>query len=152
MQENDLFSGVRHFVDYAIWNTLHDGSIESVGGSAPGDVHIRVVIAYLCGKLPTSATHIVVHLRGCRQFEYRPFDGDAVTDLFAIASADIEVLSAEEVGGVVSVACVDGFLQLAYDQVDVTLADGQKISQAELEAAADRYWTEWEENARRAKR
>ncbi|HWE95317.1 MAG TPA: hypothetical protein VG269_15225 [Tepidisphaeraceae bacterium] len=139
-------------MDYAVWNTLHDGSIESVGGSVPGDVYVRVGIAYLCGKLPTAATHVVVHLRGCRQFEYRPFEGDAVADLSAIASADVEILSAVEGGGNISVACVGGFLQLSYDRVDITLAEGQTISQAELEAGADRYWAEWEANAQRAKR
>jgi hypothetical protein len=139
-------------VDYAVWNTLHDGSIESIGGTVPGDVQVRVGIAYLCEKLPTAASCVVVHLRGCRQFEYRPFEGEAITDLSSIASADVEILSAEEVGEVVSVACVGGFLQLAYDRPDIVLAEGQTISQAELEAAADRYWTEWEENSRRAKK
>lgn len=134
-------------MDYAVWNTLHDGSIESIGGSAPGDVCVRVGIAYLCGKLPTAATYVIVHLRGCRQFEYRPCEGDAVTDPAAIVAADLEVLSAEEVNGAVSIACGSGFLQLAYDRVDIALAEGQMISQPELEAAADRYWTEWQMRA-----
>ena len=139
-------------MDHAVWNTLHDGSIESVGGSVPGDVHVRVEIVYLCGKLPTAASHVIIHLRGCRQFEYHPWAADPVTDLAAIVLADLEILSAEEVNGAVSVACGSGFLQLAYDRVDIALAEGQLISQTELEAAAERYWTEWEENVRRAKR
>ena len=139
-------------MDHAVWNTLHDGSIESVGGAVPGDVHVRVEIVYLCGKLPTAASHVIIHLRSCRQFEYHPWAADPVTDLAAIVLADLEILSAEEVNGAVSVACGSGFLQLAYDRVDIALAEGQLISQTELEAAAERYWTEWEENVRRAKR
>ncbi len=138
-------------MDYAVWNTLHDGSIEAIDGSVPGDVHVRVAIEYLCEKLPTAASHVVVHLRGCRRFEYRPFEGDAVSDLSAIASADVQVLSAKDADGIVSVVCANGFLELVYDRTDISLAEGRAISQAELEAAAKRYWTEWEENARRAR-
>jgi len=141
-------------VEYAIWNTLHDGSIESIesiDGVIPGDMHVRVRIAYLCEQLPTAADHVVVHLRGCRQFEYRPFEGPAVADLSDIADAHVEVLSAEEVDGTVSIACVGGCLQLAYDRVGLSLPEGRTISQTELEAAADRYWTEWEVNAKRAR-
>lgn len=136
---------------HAVWNTLHDGSIESIGGAVPGDVHVRVGIGYLCEKLPTGADHVVVGLRSCRQFEYQPFEGDAITELSEIAAANVEVLSAEEVDGTVSVACVGGFLKLVYDRIDLSLAEGRTISQAELEAAADRYWTEWEQNAKRAR-
>ena len=135
----------------AVWNTLHDGSIASVTGLVPGDVDVRVEIAYLCGKLPTAATHLTVRLRGCRRFEYRPFDGEAVAELSAIAAANIEILSAKEAGDSVSVDCVDGVLDLLYDRAEILLAEGQPISQSDLDAAADRYWNEWEDNARRAR-
>lgn len=141
----------RHLVDFAVWNTLHDGSIESINGSVSGDVHVRLDIDYLCEKLPTEANHVVVHLRGCRQFEYRPFQDEPVDNLREIASADVEVLGAKEVGDSVSVCCVRGFLNLIYDRADVSLAEGREITQAELEAAAHRYWTKWAENARRAR-
>jgi hypothetical protein len=144
-------SAREHFMDYAVWNTLHDGSIDAIHGSVPGDLHVRVDIEYLCQKLPTKASHVVVHLRGCRQFAYRPFEGGAVNDLQEIATAGVEVLSAKEVSGSVSVCCVGGFLNLAYDRAEISLAEGRAISQAELEAAADRYWTEWKETVRRAR-
>jgi hypothetical protein len=140
----------RH-LDFAVWNTLHDGSIESVDGSVPGDLHVHVGIEYLCEKLPTAASYVVVHLRGCRQFEYRSFEGDAINDLLEIAAVDLEVLSANEVNGSVFVCCASGSLNLVYDRADISLAEGRAISQAELEAAAHRYWTEWEEKARRAR-
>jgi hypothetical protein len=136
-------------MDYAIWNTLHDGSIDSIDGVVPGDVHVCVGIAYLTKMLPTAADYVVVHLRGCRQFEYRPFDEAVVSELPEIAAADVEVLSGEEVCGSVSVVCVAGYLKLAYDRVDLSLVEGRVITQAELEGAADRYWTKWEENAKR---
>lgn len=147
----DPFFRGRQLVDYAVWNILHDGSIESISGSVPGDVHVRVGIAYLCTQLPTAAAHVMVHLRGCRRFEYHPFEGAVLTNLSAIAAADVEVLSAEEEDGAISVVCVGGFLKLVYERVELGLAEGRPISQAELEAAADRYWTEWEANARRAR-
>jgi hypothetical protein len=138
-------------VEYAVWNMLHDGSIESITGAVPGDVDLRVGIEYLCEKLPTGADGILIHLRGCRHFEYRPFEGDAVTQLCEIAAADLEVLSAEEVDGTVSVCCARGFLRLVYGKVDCSLAEGEAISQEELQSAAHRYWTEWEEKVQRAR-
>jgi hypothetical protein len=51
-------------LDYAAWNTLHDGSIEQIDGAVPGDVHVRIGIAYLCEKLPTAASHVVVPSEG----------------------------------------------------------------------------------------
>ena len=137
-------------MDYAVWNTLHDGSIESVGGSIPGDVGVCVRIPYLCEKLPTAAGHVIVRLGDCREFRYRPFGQDPVSDLSAIAVAGIQILSAEQVGGAVSVECVGGVLTLVYDRATIALAEGRVISQAELEAAAERYWREGEEKARRA--
>lgn len=138
-------------MDYAVWNTLHDGSIESIGGVVPGDVAIQVGIAYLCEKLPTTANYLVVHLRGCTRFEYQPFDGETDSDLAHIVASDVEILSAKEVQGLVSVVCVNGFLKLAYNRTEISLAEGTVVSQSELEAAAKRYWTEWEEKIRQAR-
>jgi hypothetical protein len=138
-------------MDFAVWNTLHDGSIQSIAGAIPGDVAVRVQIEYLCEKLPTAADYVTVHLRGCRRFEYQPYKGGAIAALPEIAEAGVVVLSANEAGGSIAVTCASGSLHLAYDRAEISLAEGQALSQAELEAAAHRYWTEWEQNARRAK-
>lgn len=134
---------------HAVWNTLHDGTIERLQGSVPGDLTLTVGIAYLCGKLPTTSQHLVVRLRGCARFDYAPFHGEPVINLAELAALQIEVLSARRVHGFISVCCTAGFLTLAYESVEVSLAEGTRVSQVELEAAADRYWTDWTERSKR---
>ena len=130
-------------MDYAVWNALHDGGIESVHGKIPGDVSVTIDIGYLCGKLPTSAKQLVVHLLQCSRFEFQPFEGDRVVDLEAMGARDIEILSADLEDNLVTVCCTDGTLRLAYENVEIRLVEGIVVTQAELEAAADRYWAEW---------
>ena len=136
-------------MDYAVWNTLHDGSIESISGQLPGDISVRVDISYLCAKLPTSADYIIVCLRGCRLFEFHPYEGDAIRDLRELEALCIEVLSARIKKDTLSVVCTDGFLKLAYERAEISLAEGTHISQAELFSAAERYWAEWSNQNRR---
>lgn len=131
----------------ATWNTLHDGSIKSVKGDVPGDVTITVGISYLCQKLPTTAEFLFLCLRRCTRLVFAPFGGKPVADTTDIETLDLVVLSANEQGGVISVNCVTGVLTLAYQEIEIKLAEGVPISQAQLEDAAERYWTEWSENA-----
>ena len=136
-------------MNFAIWNTLHDGVIQSVKGDVPGDVTITVSISYLCEKLPTTAEFLFLSLRRCTDLVFTPFEGKPLTSPMEIMALEPEVLSASEHGGIVSVDCVTGVLTLAYQDVQIKLAEGIPISQGQLEDAADRYWTEWEENAKK---
>ena len=128
---------------------MHDGVIESVKGDVPGDVTFTVGISYLCQKLPTTAEFLLLCLRGCTELVFTPFGGKPVADTTDIEALNLEVLSANAQGGVISVDCVTGVLTLAYQDIEVKLAEGVPISQAQLEDAAERYWTEWSENAKR---
>jgi hypothetical protein len=139
-------------VEYAVWNTLHDGSIDSIRGDVPGDVTLQIGIGYLCKKLPTASDYVNVHLRRCTRFEFHPFEGPVVTDLAILRTRDLEILSAEPEESGVSVCSFYGFLKLANDEVETRLAEGNVVPQSELEAAADRYWSEWAANSRRADR
>ena len=130
-------------MNYAVWNTLHDGSIESVVGSVPGEVTVSIDISYLCEKLPTSSTKLEVRLLGCLAFEYEPFDGNRICELGEIGAQDIEILSARREGDVVSIICRNGRLKLRYEDAEIRLLEGTVVTQANLEAAATLYWKEW---------
>src|SRR5688572_22309529 len=134
---------------HAVWNSLHDGTIDGISGMVPGDVFVTIGIAYLCRMLPTSADQLKVCLRRCTLLRYEPFEGTPVEGVEAMAGQDIEVLSAERPARVVEVACVSGILKLEYEGVEIQLVEGRTVSQEELEHAAERYWTEWEEKNRR---
>ncbi|HVT83307.1 MAG TPA: hypothetical protein VHM90_21890 [Phycisphaerae bacterium] len=130
-------------MDYAVWNTLHDGGVESVIGNVPGDVSVLIHIPYLCQKLPTDSKALEIRLRNCTRFEYEPFEGDVLTNPTELAACGIEILSADQKDGFISVVCVGGSLRLIYKDVEIRLLDGKVISQAELEDAAVRYWADW---------
>lgn len=130
-------------MEYAFWNTLHDGTIDAIGGSIPGDITLTVGIEYLCAKLPTASKSLQVSLLGCTLFEYTPFGEDTTTELSGIASFEPEVLDAVAREEYIEVCCSGGTLKAAYRAVELRLIEGRLISQDELEAAAVRYWSEW---------
>lgn len=138
-------------VEFATWNTLHDGAIESITGEVPGDLTFTVSISYLCEKLPTSANFLFLTIRRCTHLVFAPYEGEQITDAPTISGLELEILSAREKNGVVSIACVNGTLSMIYQAIEVKLVEGTPVSQAQLEDAAQRYWTEWSEEHRSGK-
>ncbi len=126
------------------WNMLHDGGIQSRSGEVPGDLTLRVGIEYLTDLLPTEANHIVVGLLGCTRFDLYTWDDDPVESLCAVGhpgDTDLaEILSAEESDGVAKVTCVHGYLHAVYDDVRLSLAEGDHLPIEELDDASNRYW------------
>jgi hypothetical protein len=139
-------------MDVATWNVLHDGRVIAAAGTIPGDVRLSVKIAYLCRYLPTQAEHLVVTLSGCERLEYQPYEQPPVADPSAIAALGLDLLSAELTGGFVTVECADGGyggqLVLRYAAAGLSTSEGRPLSQSEMESAAERYWSEWQQGAR----
>lgn len=136
-------------LEVAIWNVLHDGEVIAADGLVPGDLRLSVGIAYLCGHLPTEAGHVVVTLVGCDRFEYRPYEQPTVSDPSKVAAVGLEMLSAEVADGAMCVECADGGyggqLVMRYSFAQTSTAEGRPLSQAELESAAERYWSLWQQ-------
>ena len=130
------------------WGIIHDGAIEAINGHVPGDVGLTIGIEYLCEHLPTAGATLKATLRGCRLLAYTPFGESTITDLQRIAEHEVEVLSGAAQGDRIAVCCVNGTLDVAYDAVEVRTVEGNSVSQAELEAAANRSVAEWLEKNR----
>ncbi len=132
----------------AIWNVLHDGRLIAAADTVPGNLQLLIEIKYLCGLLPTRAEHLVVTLVNCEQFQYQPYDDPVISDPRGIAALVLELLSAELVDDCLSVECSDGGcggrLLLRYRAADASTAEGQPLTQTELESAAERYWSDWQ--------
>jgi hypothetical protein len=133
---------------WAIWNTLHDGEIVSATGCVPGDVVMEVEVGYLCKMLATASDRLSVRLVGCRSLRIEPHGGEPSSDPQHLAGHTI-LSAGGSARGTVSIECVSGSVQLEYVEVTTRLAEGAVITQTELEAAAERYWTEWEEKHQR---
>jgi hypothetical protein len=136
-------------VDSSLWNLLHDGSIERIDGSVPGDVSLLVSIGYLRNRFPGEGIGFVVLLSGCTHFTFQPYDEPVVSNLAAISALEPEILSAEA-GDPLEVSCVMGTLSVSYQSTALFLDSGASVALSELDAASEAYWREWSERSRAA--
>jgi len=140
-------------MDVATWNVLHDGRIIDVKGELPGDLTLSVEIAYLCRGLNTTAEHLVLEIKDCRRFEYRPYEPATAPAARPQAAIGVEILSAGIAMGQLSIACADGGaggeLLVDYDGAYVFTSEGELQAQAILERASDAYWEDWEKRRSR---
>ena len=133
-----------------IWNVLHDGGVERIVGSVPGDVRVSVGIEYLRERFPDDGDEIVVCLSGCTTFSHRLYDlENAVSDLTSIANESVTILSAEMHGSVCRVFTDLGVLDMQCSSGSVSLDSGRAISLDELLSVAEAYWDEWESSSKR---
>jgi hypothetical protein len=134
-------------MNLATWNVLHDGRVIAAEGSVPGDLRLSIEIAYLCHHLPTKAEHLIVTLVGCDRFEYQPYEQAPLAEPSAIAALGLELLTAGAGldSGCINIECADGGyggrLLLRYASAHLHTAEGDPLSQSELESASERYWS-----------
>jgi len=135
----------------ATWNVLHDGRVIAAAGFIPGDLRLSVEIAYLCHHLPTKDEHLVVTLVGCERFVYQPYEQPPLTEPSAIAAIRLELLTASAGldGGCIKIECADGGyggqLMLKYAFAHLHTAEGNLLSQSDVESASARYWSLWQQ-------
>ncbi len=125
-------------VNSDFWDIIHDGRIDAISGSVPGDVTLTVGIDYLCSHLATSADTLLASLLGCTLLAYTPYGEAPITDFLQIPAQYVVVLSAVVQPGRVSVCCVRGTLDVAYSSIEVKTLEGTMVSQEQLETAAIR--------------
>jgi hypothetical protein len=130
-------------MDVRLWNLLHDGHINRIEGSLPGDLRLEVSVLYLRQMLPGEGEGFFVLLSKCSRFEYVPWDEQPIEDLRAIEALSPELLSAEP-GDPIEVCCSGGMLRLRYEAARVELDSGEPIDIDSLENAAVRYWRKFE--------
>ena len=129
----------------SIWNVLHDGAVERIVGSVPGDVRVYVGVEYLRERFADDGDGIVVCLSDCTAFSHRLYDADdVVTDLPAIANESVTILSAKMHGSMCRVFTDSGILDMKCQGGSVALDSGRTISLDELISVAEAYWDEWD--------
>lgn len=122
----------------ALWDTFHDGSIESIHGQVPGDVTLTVGIMYICDELETAASSLQVLLCNCRLLTYTPYDGALISDLLILNGLQIGILGATLESDHVAVGCDAGTLRVAYDSAEILTHEGKILTLAQVGQAADR--------------
>lgn len=129
----------------AIWNVLHDGGIQRIEGTIPGDIHVHVSIEYLRERFGDEGDTIIVTLFDCDVFSHRLNNAEhAVSDLTAIATESLTILSTEMEGPLCRVFTGVGVLEVRCDGGAISLDSGRNVSLEELISVAEAYWDEWE--------
>jgi len=135
-----------------LWNILHDGTIVAAAGQVPGEVKLEIEADYLRERFHDDGHLFVVTLRGCSRLVFTPWEEGRTTisRLDELGTLALWILSAEEVDGRCIVSCsrnaanaAGGVPEVVATEAVLSLDTGRFLSQAEIEALADAYWTEW---------
>lgn len=133
-----------------LWNVLHDGTIDSISGTVPGEIQLRVGITYLRELFGDPGESILITLHDCTRVSFKDCDTPGtITDLAAIATLELEILSTEVDDQVFCTYCIYGtpnqtrYGTLAFEAAGFSLAldTGRPIELEDLFTVATTYWT-----------
>ena len=128
-----------------IWNVLHDGSIDSIAGTVPGDIEMRVGILYLREMFSNDGEAIIVRLANCTKLAMKIWEDDVVTDDHdRIVSTDSEILSTQSEDVPVHIITTLGELDIDFEAFSLSLDNGRQITFEELCDVCENYWNRWE--------
>ena len=91
-----------------IFNTLHDGTLESVISKADGSLRLKVGCTYLAVLQQSNHEYFIISIDKVKRFEFQYWGGDAVTDFAKIESEGLDIYSSEIHNEIVSVICYIG--------------------------------------------
>ena len=127
-----------------LWNILHDGGISAITGTVPGMVSLHVDIRYLADRIAGAKTGFDISLICCTHLKFKPFDGSMPLEgPAAMASEELEILSAEMSGAVCSITCVEGILEVTAADTTIQVHDNRVVTLQELRLAAESYWKDF---------
>lgn len=130
----------------ALWDILQNGRVESITGKVPGTISVAVSLSHLRQQFPNEGDGFRIDLSHCSEFEYRENEDSPRQDFYPIAASSPESVRLEYGHVPVTVNFITGTLSASYAQAHIFLDSGALISFAELSAANQAYWKEW--NAR----
>lgn len=126
------------------WNVIHDGSIDRISGSVPGNVVLHLDVEYLRERFADEGEQFVVSLVECSLFSFRVYEEEnQMIDLEGIAALQPQILNAELDGELCRVFTDQGILEVKASAGSIHLDSGREITMAELVDEAKKYWDEW---------
>lgn len=128
------------------WRFFHDGVIDRISGSVPGNVVVEIEIEYLRQMFEGDGNSFNVNLTVCTKIEYSVYDGAPISDMQEIVSNEPEILYVNETEPEVILDCAIGRLVLNYADARVSLDSGQQVTYEELEQATKKYWSDAREH------
>lgn len=135
----------------AIWNTLHDGEI-TVVRQTNDRVEMFVNVPYIRKRIEPLGDSFRISLRGFRSFQLTDAEGQVQSSAIDDLSRDgIEILSTESTAMPVKVATTSGYLVFDFDDLEIFLDAGERVSYETVFKASSDFWAEWEARANAAK-
>ncbi|MBI2510583.1 MAG: hypothetical protein HYV96_01275 [Opitutae bacterium] len=135
----------------AIWNTLHDGEI-TVVRQTNDRVEMFVNVPYIRERIEPLGDSFRISLRGFRSFQLTDADGKVQSSaLVDLSRSGIEIFSTESTAMPVKVATTTGYLIFDFDELEIHLDTGERVSYETVFAASSDFWDEWEARANAAK-
>jgi hypothetical protein len=137
----------------AIWNILHDGSIERASGDVPGTVHLEIDIQYIRERFPDKGRLIILMLLECTKFDFFNYEDNVPQGIGALANICPEILSAREREGYTEVTCAvseryGGILRVAAGDFSLALDSGRPITLNEIDSVTKAYWDDFRKRGR----
>lgn len=131
-----------------LWEILQNGQVESITGDVPGTVSVEISLSWLRQQFPNAGSGFRVDLSHCSAFEYRENEDSPRRELYPIVAASPASVREAYAQEPVTVNFISGTLTAFYAQAHIFLDSGALISFAELTAANQAYWNEWEARTR----
>jgi len=124
------------FMDVKLWGILHDGGVERMTGTLPGNVVFHVWLEWVAKEFPPSNGVLTITLHDCSDIEYTEFGSDVpYIDVAGLQGLDIEILGATRQGDWATVNTALGRLRVRYTDVTVQLDNGTIVTLDELTTA-----------------
>ena len=132
-----------------LWNVLHDGTVESISGSVPGEIQLNIGIEYLRSQFPLPGEYFRVNLHECTQFAHREYGSEEwIEELDVINFAQPDILCAEMQENDCIVSGGQGVFKFVARRQSIGVLDEagkvREISLEDLMQVATDYWEAWE--------
>lgn len=126
---------------------LHDGVVQKISGTIPGQVNVEVRCDYLRKRYSVRGETFILQLVDCTQMRFTNEQGVVTENFEAIMKAKPEMLSADTIQQIVVVYCSNGTLEMRFRDSKIFLNETESTSVDGLEDSARAYWDEWDESA-----
>ena len=135
-------------MDISIWSILHDGGLDRILGTVPGNVILHVSLDWVAEEFQTPTGSLDVILNGCTGIEYDEW-GSAkqyvgIAELQKLDFQRLEILSASQQDDWVHVVTTLGVLRVRYAALTIQLDGGKAVSLDQLTAAVNRAVAKWQ--------
>ena len=126
--------------DANFWNVFHDGYLIDITGKVPGKISLKIKIEYIRKKFKPEGKSFILVLKNCSLLYFLK-DGKTIKNPKEILESEPIISSTSIINdGQLKIKCVAGSIYLDYDELEIFLDNGNKITQNEIEDACYEYW------------